>query len=79
MVGSAWSPVTASVADRHDGVVCVAQTDVAQVVERVRARMATEDEKRSLFASGTLSLDLYGLRETLRAAGVETDENEAEG
>jgi 4-hydroxy-4-methyl-2-oxoglutarate aldolase len=75
--GQRVEPGDAIVAD-DDGVTCVAQADVAQVAERVRARMANEDEKRSLFASGTLSLDLYGLRGTLRALGVETDEDEVE-
>jgi 4-hydroxy-4-methyl-2-oxoglutarate aldolase len=74
--GQAVEPGDAIVAD-DDGVACLARSDLAQVVERVRARMINENEKRSLFADGTLSLDLYGLRETLRALGVETDENEA--
>ena len=43
-------------------------------------RIAGEEEKRALFAAGTLSLDLYGLRATLEAVGVRTvDEEQPEG
>ena len=70
-------PGDAIVAD-DDGVACVERDEVLAVAERVRARLATEDEKRALFAAGTLSLDLYGLRQTLRDLSVEMDEAESE-
>jgi 4-hydroxy-4-methyl-2-oxoglutarate aldolase len=73
--GQLVSPGDAIVAD-DDGVACVARADVTAVVERVRARLANETEKRALFAGGTLSLDLYDLRRTLLELGVETDEPE---
>jgi len=75
--GQLVAPGDAIVAD-DDGVACIARGAVPEVVERVRARVADEHEKRALFAGGTLSLDLYGLRETLRSLGVEADEPEAE-
>jgi 4-hydroxy-4-methyl-2-oxoglutarate aldolase len=70
--GQLVAPGDAIVAD-DDGVACIARAAVPEVAEHVRARMASEDEKRAIFASGTLSLDLYGLRDTLRELGVETD------
>jgi 4-hydroxy-4-methyl-2-oxoglutarate aldolase len=70
--GQLVAPGDAIVAD-DDGVVCIARAAVPTVVEGVSARMANEDEKRALFAGGTLSLDLYGLRDTLRDLGVESD------
>lgn len=75
--GQVVEPGDAIVAD-DDGVACIARDAVPDVVGRIRARVDSEDEKRALFASGTLSLDLYGLRDTLRDLGVESDPLEDE-
>jgi 4-hydroxy-4-methyl-2-oxoglutarate aldolase len=68
-------PGDAIVAD-DDGVVSIARATAAAVADRCDARTASEAEKRALFAAGTLSLDLYGLRATLDALGVVTVEPE---
>jgi 4-hydroxy-4-methyl-2-oxoglutarate aldolase len=64
-------PGDAIVAD-DDGVVCVPRAEVPDVAARTRERLAGEMEKRAVFAAGELSLDLYGLRETLDDLGVVT-------
>jgi 4-hydroxy-4-methyl-2-oxoglutarate aldolase len=73
--GQLVEPGDAIVAD-DDGVVRVQRADAGGVADRCDARIAAEDEKRSLFATGTLSLDLYGLRSTLQTLGVPTVDGE---
>ena len=73
--GQLVEPGDAIVAD-DDGVVRIARADAPDTADRCDARVAGEEEKRALFASGTLSLDLYGLRVTLDALGVRTDDRE---
>jgi 4-hydroxy-4-methyl-2-oxoglutarate aldolase len=46
-----------------DGVVVVEREHATQVVERVRARLAREEETRARLASGELGLDILGFRE----------------
>jgi 4-hydroxy-4-methyl-2-oxoglutarate aldolase len=41
------------------------------VLAASRARVAKEEEKRAILASGTLGLDLYNLRPLLAELGVE--------
>jgi 4-hydroxy-4-methyl-2-oxoglutarate aldolase len=54
-----------------DGVMCVPRADAADVLERSRARLAGEADKRQKLAGGTLGLDLYGMRDLLARLGVE--------
>jgi len=54
-----------------DGVMVVARDEAAWAVERSRERAAREDRTRARLAAGELGVDLYGLRATLEALGVE--------
>ncbi len=45
--------------------------DAAAVAEKADARTANEEAKRARLAAGELGLDLYRMRETLAAAGLE--------
>ncbi|HET6951831.1 MAG TPA: 4-carboxy-4-hydroxy-2-oxoadipate aldolase/oxaloacetate decarboxylase [Acidimicrobiales bacterium] len=54
-----------------DGVVVVARAEADGALERSRARVAREDGTRARLAAGELGLDIYGLRATLDALGVE--------
>lgn len=56
-----------------DGVVVVPQHEAIWALERSRQRVAKEDATRARLAAGELGLDIYGLRATLEAAGVEYD------
>ncbi|MFJ1649566.1 4-carboxy-4-hydroxy-2-oxoadipate aldolase/oxaloacetate decarboxylase [Streptomyces sp. NPDC088258] len=53
-----------------DGVVVVPADRAAEVAEASRAREDNEEEKRQRFAAGELGLDMYAMREPLRAAGL---------
>lgn len=53
-----------------DGVVAIAAALAEEVLEASRRRTVAEREKRSLFAAGTLSIDLYNLRPVLSELGV---------
>ena len=60
-----------------DGVVVVPREDVEAVLEKARARVASEEEKRARFEAGELGLDVYGMRERLAEKGlryVESDD-----
>jgi 4-hydroxy-4-methyl-2-oxoglutarate aldolase len=54
-----------------DGVVVVAREEAAWALERSRERAAREDRTRARLAAGELGVDIYGLRATLEALGVE--------
>jgi 4-hydroxy-4-methyl-2-oxoglutarate aldolase len=54
-----------------DGVVVVAREGAAWALERSRERAAREDGTRARLAAGELGVDIYGLRATLEALGVE--------
>jgi 4-hydroxy-4-methyl-2-oxoglutarate aldolase len=54
-----------------DGVVVVARDEAAWALDRSRERVAKEDGTRARLAAGELGVDIYGLRATLEALGVE--------
>jgi 4-hydroxy-4-methyl-2-oxoglutarate aldolase len=54
-----------------DGVVVVPRDEAAWALERSRERAAREDGTRARLAAGELGVDIYGLRATLEALGVE--------
>jgi 4-hydroxy-4-methyl-2-oxoglutarate aldolase len=54
-----------------DGVVVVARDEAAWALERSRERTAREASTRARLAAGELGVDIYGLRATLEALGVE--------
>ncbi|MER6093349.1 4-carboxy-4-hydroxy-2-oxoadipate aldolase/oxaloacetate decarboxylase [Streptomyces bluensis] len=53
-----------------DGVVVVPSERAAEVAEAARVREENEEGKRRRFAAGELGLDIYGMREPLKAAGL---------
>ena len=67
--GTGITPGDIIVAD-DDGVCIVQRQDANTVLEAALARMESEATKRERFAAGELSLDLYGMREGLKAAGL---------
>ncbi|GAA3207979.1 4-carboxy-4-hydroxy-2-oxoadipate aldolase/oxaloacetate decarboxylase [Actinocorallia longicatena] len=67
--GSAVRPGDVVIAD-DDGVLCLPARSAPGVLERARARIAAEEDKREAFSSGVLGLDLYGLRDLLTRLGV---------
>jgi 4-hydroxy-4-methyl-2-oxoglutarate aldolase len=54
-----------------DGVVVVAGGEAAGALDRPRARVVREAATRARLAAGELGVDIYGLRATLAALGVE--------
>jgi 4-hydroxy-4-methyl-2-oxoglutarate aldolase len=63
------NPGDVVVAD-DDGVVVVPRPSAAEVVTAAEAREAKEEANRKRLAAGELSLDIYGMREKLAAAGL---------
>jgi len=53
-----------------DGVVVVSRAEAESVLEACRERETDEEEKRKRLASGELSLDIYSMRERLKAKGL---------
>ncbi len=67
--GALVNPGDVIVAD-DDGVCVVRREEAAAVLEAARKREAAEEDKRRRLAAGELGLDIYGMRERLKAKGL---------
>lgn len=54
-----------------DGVVVVARAEAAAVAQAAKKRIDSEEAKRKRLAAGELGLDLYEMREKLKALGLQ--------
>ena len=68
--GALIRPGDVVVAD-DDGVCVVARERAAEVLAQSRAREEAEEEKRRRLEAGELSIDIYGMRDKLAAAGLD--------
>ncbi|MFT4249245.1 MAG: 4-carboxy-4-hydroxy-2-oxoadipate aldolase/oxaloacetate decarboxylase [Pseudomonas sp.] len=68
--GALVEPGDVIVAD-DDGVVVVARAEAAQVLTAAEQRLASEEVRRQRLAAGELGLDIYDMRATLAAKGLE--------
>jgi 4-hydroxy-4-methyl-2-oxoglutarate aldolase len=68
--GAQVDPGDAVVAD-DDGVVAVHRAQVKATVQAAAARIASEEDKRKRLAAGELGVDIYQMRERLKALGLE--------
>lgn len=68
--GARVEPGDAIIAD-DDGVVVVGRAQALAVVKAAAQRVANEEEKRRRLAAGELGLDIYKMREPLKALGLE--------
>ncbi len=68
--GQRIEPGDVIVAD-DDGVVAVNRADAVRVAAASKQRVDAEEEKRKRLAAGELGLDIYKMREKLKALGLE--------
>lgn len=68
--GQRIEPGDVIVAD-DDGVVAVSRIEAAAVAQAAKKRIDSEEMKRKRLAAGELGLDLYEMREKLKALGLE--------
>jgi len=68
--GQRIEPGDVIVAD-DDGVVAVSRAEAATVAQAAKKRIDGEEAKRKRLAAGELGLDLYEMREKLKALGLE--------
>jgi 4-hydroxy-4-methyl-2-oxoglutarate aldolase len=68
--GQLVEPGDVIVAD-DDGVVAVRRTEAASVAQAAKKRIDSEESKRRRLAAGELGLDLYEMRDKLKALGLE--------
>ncbi|MDK4743108.1 4-carboxy-4-hydroxy-2-oxoadipate aldolase/oxaloacetate decarboxylase [Rhizobium sp. CNPSo 3464] len=67
--GAAIEPGDVIIAD-DDGVCVVKRTEAEAVLQKALKRQQMEDEKRALYESGQLSLDINNMRPQLKAKGL---------